>query len=278
MTSPATTESMGMRPCTTYPYTSMCDISLVSPAITGVAIQAATDFLFLATAQRYTSCEVTLRPCRDNCYGGIVGQSGYGYPMWWDSGYPWPVNMGGGVWINMACGYCGDGCSCSVVSQVILPGPIQSVTQVLVDGVVLTPEVDYRVDDFRKLVRLGGAQWPVCNNYNLADTEVGTWSVTAVYGEPFPEGGLGSIAMGQLFCAFVADLVGAECELPSNITELTRQGISMSFNDVNEVLETGYTGLKWVDQFIRQVNPGGLAARTVIMDLDGPTYRAVGTA
>lgn len=264
-------------PCEPYPYILVCDLLGASPEVTGQAVLAATDLLYLATAQRFGGCEVTLRPCRDNCYNTQLGQSGYGYPQWWDSGYPWPVNMGGGVWINMACGMCGDGCSCATVSQVTLPGPVQSITQVLVDGVVLTPDVDYRVDDYRKLVRLGGAQWPLCNNYNLADTEVGTWSVTAVYGEPFPEG-LGKIAMGQLICEFVNFLTSGECGLPENITELTRQGISMSFNDVNEVLETGFTGLKWVDQFIRRYNPNGLMARAYVYDLDGPTFRAVGTA
>jgi hypothetical protein len=273
-----TSENMGTRPCETYPYHLTCDISTASPVVTGLAVQAATDLLFLATAQRFTSCSVTLRPCRDDCSTAPWGISGYGYPQWWDSGYPWPVNRGGGIWVNMVCGICGDGCSCASVSQVLLPGPVQSISQVLVDGVVLTPGVDYRVDDYRKLVRLGGAEWPVCNNYNLADTEEGTWSVTTVYGEPFPEDGLGVIAMGQLVCAFIVALTGGECGLPSNITELTRQGITMSFNDVNEVLETGFTGLGWVDQFIRRYNPSGLAARSFVYDLDGPTYRAVGTA
>lgn len=267
---------VGPGPCATYPYTVLCDIPTgASPAVTGVALQAATDFLYLATAQRFEYCQITLRPCRDDCFPNNSGNLFYGYPQWWGDQWPFPMKIGAN-WVNLACGYCTDGCSCATISQVTLPGPIREVVQVLVDGVVLVPGVDYRVDNYRSLVRLGGAQWPACNNYNLADTEVGTWSVTVVYGEALPA--LGEIAMGQLFCSFLAGLLGEDCEIPANVIDITRQGVSMSFNDINEVLETGLTDLNWVDRFITTYNPNKLAARPWIADLDGPSYRAVGTA
>jgi hypothetical protein len=275
MTTPVSNDG-GPGPCATYPYTVLCAIPTgATPAITGVALQAATDFLYLATAQRFEYCEITLRPCRDECYPNTSGGLFYGYPQWWGDQWPYPVKIGAN-WVNLACGYCTNGCSCATVSQVTLPGPVRTVVEVKVDGVVLTPDVDYRVDNYRSLVRLGGEVWPPCNNYNLADTEVGTWSVTAVFGEELPA--LGEIAMGQLFCTYIAGLVGEDCELPSNLVDLTRQGVTMSFNDINEVLATGLTGLNWVDRFITTYNPNHFQARPMIIDLDGPSYRAVGTA
>jgi hypothetical protein len=263
-------------PCAPYPYTVLCEIPTgASVEVTGVALQAATDFLYLATAQRFEYCQVTLRPCRDECYPNTSGNLFFGYPQWWGSQWPYPMKIGAN-WVNLACGYCVDGCSCATISQVTLPGPVREIVQVLVDGEVLLPGVDYRLDNYRSLVRLGGAQWPACNNYNLADTEVGTWSVTAIYGEELPA--LGKIAMGQLFCVWLSGLLGEDCEIPANVIDLTRQGVTMSFNDINEVLELGLTGLSFVDRFITTYNPNKLQARPQIYDLDGPTHRAVGTA
>jgi hypothetical protein len=170
---------------------------------------------------------------------------------------------------------CGTSCSCSIVSETILPGPVREIVQVTVDGEVLDPTTDYRLDDYRKLVRLGGELWPLCNDLNKGITEVGTWSVTAIYGEPLPN--LGKLAMGQLFCQIIADLVGGECSLPDNVTDITRQGLSFTLDDVESLVQSGFTGLKYVDQFIQRYNPHKLAARPRLYDIDGPDFRVTGT-
>jgi hypothetical protein len=131
------------------------------------------------------------------------------------------------------------------------------------------------VDDYRKLVRLG-AQWPLCNDLNRADTETDTWSVTAVYGEPVPM--LGQLAVGELACSFLSFLMGEECELPAGITDLSRQGITMSFANASEDLTQIFARYPKTYLFLKTYNPYNLQARAKAYDLDGPEYRAVGTA
>lgn len=269
MTSPVTYEA---GPCAPWPVRWPCSLTGVSPEITGIALQAASEILYNLTAQRFSECEVALRPCREECWGSGFG---WGFRGWWgDYGYPTPVNISG-QWYNLGCGQCINGCACTIMSETFLPGPVISVTQVLVDGVELVNGVDYRVDDYRKLVRLG-ALWPFCNDLNKASTEVGTWEVTAVYGEPVPV--LGQIAVGELACEFIRLLTGQECSLPNGITDLTRQGISMSFANTTTDLTQFFARYPSSYLFIKTYNPNNLMARARAYDLDGPSYRAVGTA
>jgi len=261
-------------PCDTWPVRWTCPLTGVSPEITGMALEAASEILYQLTGQRFSECTVALRPCREECYGTGYGWSWRGSGWWGDYGYPTPVNIGG-QWFNLGCGQCGTNCSCSPVSETYLPGPVVSITQVLVDGVELVNGVDYRVDDYRKLVRLGD-QWPFCNDLNKASTEVGTWEVTAVYGEPVPV--LGQMAVGELACEFIKLFTGQECSLPNGITELTRQGVSMSFANASNDLLQLFARYPLSYLFIQTYNPYNLRARARAYDLDGPEFRAVGTA
>lgn len=259
-------------PCETWPVKWRCSLSGEDPAVTGVALQAASEVLYQLSGQRFSSCEVTIRPCREECYSTGWG----GWAGWWQYGtYPQPAFING-TWYNLTCGTCGSGCSCTPLSEVFLPGPVQSVTEVKVDGVVLVSGVDYRVDDYRKLVRLGGAVWPYCNELNLADTEVGTWSVTVVYGESVPV--LGQIAVGEIACSFLDYLNGGECDLPAGLTDISRQGVSMTFANATVDLVAFFARFPMSYLFIKTFNPNGLMARARAYDLDGPDFRVVGTA
>lgn len=259
-------------PCHPYEWVG-CTIPLEAAAVSGTAIAAASEILYYASGQRFDSCQVTIRPCRKECYGD-------GWPRlaggWWEFGtWPQPL-LYAGSWYNIACGMCGTGCSCSIVSETILPGPVQEIVQVTVDGEVLVDGTDYRLDDYRKLVRLGGNLWPLCNDLNKGITETGTWSVTAIYGEPFPN--LGKIAMGQLLCNIIADLIGEDCTLPDNVTNITRQGLSFTLQDVNDAIESGFDELKYVNKFIQRFNPNKLQGRARLYDPDDPGFRVTGTS
>lgn len=251
-----------------------CNLSTEAIAVSGIAFEAATEVLYALSGRRFGLCSVTLRPCRRDCYGDLWWRRG----NWWEfSGvYPMPALIGG-LWYNIACGGCGSGCSCSRVSEAILPGPVHEVTQVKIDGVTLTKNVDYRLDDWRTLIRLGGAEWPLCNNLNLEDTEVGTWSVTLQYGEPVPT--LGQLAVGQLAAelakAFVCD---DSCALPKPVQSIARQGINLTFLDPNEVFLAGKIGMYVPDLFIGTYNPNQLTQRSRVYDLDNlDTRRQLGT-
>lgn len=261
-------------PCAPWPvvWPRRCNLTGVAPEITGAAVEAASAFLYFATAQRFGLCTVALRPCREECYG-----TGWpGWADWWNFGtYPQPYWYNG-TWYNMGCGQCTSGCSCTAISETFLPGPVASVVSVKVDGVTLVDGTDYRVDDYRKLVRLGGLLWPYCNDLQKDSSQPGTWEVVAQYGEPVPT--LGQLAVGQLACYFVDFLNGEDCELPAGITDLSRQGISMSFQNVDNGLTQFYAQFPIANLFIKTFNPYGLMARAQAYDLDGPDFRAVGTA
>jgi hypothetical protein len=170
---------------------------------------------------------------------------------------------------------CSGDCSCTRLEQVELPYPVADVTQVKVDGVILDPSA-YRVDEWRYLVRLDGGLWPRCNDLNLPDTELDTWSVTARYGTEVPE--LGKIAVGELATQIVRRCMGASgCTIPaSTVRSINRQGVTKVFFDAATAFKNGAVGLYWSDLFINTVNPThtGLAS---IYDIDGQRPRRIDT-
>ena len=151
--------------------------------------------------------------------------------------------------------------------------PVNTITQVKVDGSPLVTG-GYRVDDNRRLVRLGGT-WPRCNDLNKDDTQIGTWSVTATYGEDVPEGG--KWAVGELACELIRAFKGEECRLPRTVTSLARQGVSIQFPDVASLFEKGRTGLYLVDLFISAWNPHNATRRARTFNVDQSSARRVGT-
>lgn len=241
---------------------------------------AATQILYYRSAQLFDTCEVTLRPCRDSCWG----ERGWGWGAWRDFGYGmWGGGAGPipylyrGLWYNLTpCGTCSGTCSCTDMQEATLPGPILSVTEVKQDGVVLTAGVDYRVDDFRKLVRLNGGVWPYCQDMNLDDDQPNTWSFTGVIGEELPE--LGQYAVGELTIELLRSCTGGQCALPLNVASVTRQGVTVDYTTVQQLLENGLVGLKWCDLFIDTYNPNHLRTAPQVFSIDHPGPRRVGTA
>lgn len=242
-----------------------------APAVTGAAVQAASEILYHLTAQRFGLCTVTLRPCRQGC------NEGFPWHQWWEYGsYPQPY-WWAGTWYNLACGTCGGSCSCVGLDETTLPGPVHSIVSVKLDGVTLTRGVDYRVDNYNKLVRMpGGTLWPFCQDMNKPDTEVGTWSVTAQYGEPVPT--LGKLAVGELAGEIVKYLLCQDCALPQGVVDVSRQGISMTIANVADLFNTGFIQLRMCDLFIKTANPNHQQARSYVYDLDSPQPRAWGTS
>lgn len=254
--------------CTSYPADAPAELIAEAEMI-------ATEILWEGTKKQFGLCSMTLRPCRQECFPAWPWIPASG---WYDvSGLSWPFPapaLVGGKWLNIACGQCTSGCSCSKVSEVQLPYPVASVTEVKVDGVVLAPSA-YRVDDWRLLVRLDGQDWPRCNDLNLDDTEEGTWSVTASYGLAVPLHG--QMAAGQLATQIVKRCMGAsDCLLPETwVTQISRQGVTKTFLDV-DAFNAGRTGLYWVDLFLNRKNPKNTGIAT-IFDIDGEHARRVGT-
>jgi hypothetical protein len=247
-----------------------CNLTPAMQAVTGTAVAAASDVLFALSGRRLGICTLTVRPCRSSCFG-----DGWPFNQWWQLGmWPRPFFYQG-VWYNLTCGSCTNGCSCNYVSEALLPAPVSSIDQVKVDGVVLDPS-QYRVDEWRKLVRLGGQMWPLCNDLTKADTEVGTWSVTVKFGVEVST--LGNLALGELASQF-AKLIACDdsCMLPKPMQQLVRQGVTLNFLDPNELFANGRIGLYLTDLFLTVENPVGLASPSRVYHLDDSPYRITGT-
>jgi hypothetical protein len=160
------------------------------------------------------------------------------------------------------------------VSEARLPDAVSSIIQVKVDGGVV-PTGSYRVDDNRLLVRTDGQHWPRCNDLSKDDTQTGTWSVTAAYGQEVPEPG--QLAAGELACEILKAMRGEDCRLPAGVTQLVRQGVTISIPDFGDILMKGRTGLYLCDMFIMSENPGHLRQRARVYNIDRPTQRRAGT-
>jgi hypothetical protein len=256
-----------------------CNLSAESPITTGDAMMAATEVLYNLTGQIFDVCEFTIRPCRENCddgwwWGGLGGW-GAGYAAGSRGGlgvWPLPALIGGN-WYNLTCGGCSGTCSCTPLCEAIMPSPVHSIISVKLDGQTL-PASGYRVDDFRKLVRLGGDCWPVCQDLTLDDDQPNTWSVTLQVGEDVPT--IGKLAVGQLACEIRRSCID-DCAIPRTASAITRQGITIDLVTITELLRNGLTGLHWVDMFISISNPRRLLAPPLVFDVDGERYRRTNT-
>lgn len=209
------------------------------------AVNQAAEVLYALSGRQFGVCEVVARPCRQACCDPC-GRGG---------GYRWTPVLQGGQWMNVSCVGCKDACSCTTVCEVLLPGPVVSVSEVLLDGVALD-ESEYRVDNRRALVRIGEGCWPTCQNMNLEPTEVGTWQVKYERGRPLPEAG--KMALGALANELAkACLNDSTCALPERVTTIARQGLTMALLDPMEFLTRNRTGIYAVDLWLTAVNPLG---------------------
>lgn len=240
----------------------------VSQTIIDNAKLVASQVLWAATGRQFSQCSVTLRPCRqcddECCVPSFDNYTSDGYGSF---GY-YPFHQADGTWINKSCG-CQDNCSCTNLSEVMLPYPTCSIDEVKVDGVVLSAD-EYVVLNFERLVLTptvtGITEWPRCNNLLKPDTEVGTWSVTLTYGRPVPE--LVLQGASEMACQLIKSCMNKPCQLPQRISSVTRQGVSISFLDSMDFLDKGRTGLYWVDLAIQMYNPRGLARRPTVYSPD----------
>lgn len=120
-------------------------------------------------AYRIGVCPTTIRPCAARCasHGSwaaapLTGAHVSALPLQTIGGIYTPY-VTAGQWVN-SCGCVGaDDCSCTSLSEVILPGPVGGIESVVIDGVPLDPNA-YRVDNGNRLVRLDGDTWPVCQD------------------------------------------------------------------------------------------------------------------
>lgn len=239
------------------------------------ALDYATTVLWAATGKQFGSCPQTVRPCGRYCGTSNVG-------LWWNDGLfgPYLPYILNGQWRNCWCG-CGDGpgcCSCEPSQQVYLPGPVTGVTSVIQDGFLVDPSA-YRVDDAKWLVRTDGGAWPECQNFNV-DAGLGVFNdntlvVTYSRGEAPPQALLDAAA--TLACEFAKACAGQSCRLPGRLSTVARQGVQLTFQNIDYIIDRMFTGIPEVDQIIRAYNPYGLARPMRVYSPDLPITRQVTT-
>lgn len=226
-------------------------------AVQSFAQKLASYVLWSFTGRRYGLCEVVIRPCQwAKCSNRGLPPGG-----WWWSDTPWIPRILDGVWVNSCPCEIGTFCSCELNCSVRLPGPVSSVTEVKVDGVVIDP-AEYAVYDFAELKRLGGECWPICQDFEVGTTEVGSFVVTYQRGVPAPESA--DCVTGLLAAEIGKACTGKPCRLPRNVQSVARQGVNVSFLTPEQLQKFRMTGIPEVDLWVTADNPDRLTSDSVV--------------
>lgn len=198
-------------------------------------------------------------PWRPTTFEGMGPAAAY-YNLGEFIGFGWLPAYGiAGEWLELSCGRCGSivcDCDGNALKAINLLGPVQEIVEIKIDGVVLNPST-YRVDNGHTLIRQDGNPWPDQQDLYLALTEVGTWSIEYTRGVPVPLGG--QLAAGLLACELAKAMnQDPDCALPSRVSSITRQGVSMEivqtqFARANSEQET-WTGIFAIDSWIASFN------------------------
>lgn len=229
--------------------------------------------MWAATGRRYGLCEVTVQPCNPRppapLYRTYPLPSRYGGGVGYDplNAAASRVSIVDGQWRNNSCG---GGCRCTASCAVSLPGPVDSIIEVTVDG-VLVEAAAYNVLDRHLLARLDGDCWPTCQRLG----EIPGFQVTYLRGDPVPDAILAATA--TLRCQYAAACTGGECQLPARLVSLTRQGAE--FVTEPALSEGGKirTGIQDVDDAIAADNPYGLTCRPQVLSPDMPSQASTVT-
>lgn len=248
-----------------------CDVEYDSDTATALDLAAtqASEFLFQASFRNFPGLcgPVTVRPCLSSCgcFGWAGGDHWWDWLTWADVGWVSASYLGPGTWWWGN----GDQCGCGCLSKIKLSGTVQGIAQVKIDGEIVAPS-EYRVDQYRYLIRKNDGLWPACQDLSLDDDQQGTWSVSYWYGVQPPD--LGIAAAKQLACEFYKACAGADCALPEGVTRIIRQGVTiekLAFSTFSIQQDRGSkkpvwrTGLPLVDAFLSAYNPQGLSRKPV---------------
>ena len=123
------------------------------------------------TAYRIGTCPIVVRPCAQRCapqgtWMDAVVATGTTIPVA-TIGRSFTPHIEGGEWVNSCGCAAADPCSCGPLSEIILPGPVGAIVEIVIDGVILDP-LAYRVDNGNRLVRQDGGSWPICQDMSKA--------------------------------------------------------------------------------------------------------------
>lgn len=221
----------------------------LDPALAERAEELAWSTLRSLSGGRIGNCPVSMRPCLSA-------------PC--DTCITWPVpTIVNGEWVNVVCGT--PRCSCKRLCEIVFPGPIAAIIEVDYGGVEV-PLSAFRVDNGNLLVRQDGECWPSCQDMTLPAGDPGTLTITYVPGILPTDAALW--AAGTLACEFSKACSGEKCRLPSGITQIVRQGVSMTVSA--GMFPDNMTGIREVDAYLVSINPAGLRQPSMVWSPDVP--------
>lgn len=234
------------------------------------ALCIASERLRKLTAGKWGLCEELLRPCATPCGpGGRRPWDGYnGLHSPYGGGILDPY-MWNGTIRNRACG-CVEECACGPVCKVVLPGPVDEILEVKLDGQVVDKTSYFQTAEGWLVRRPGFHCWPDCQDMRLDDTQPGTFSVRYLRGRD-PESDGGAIrAVTALACELYKNLCGRKCRLPGRVRTISREGVTY---DILTDWKDQATGLDEVDDWLRTVNPYGHRSVPTVTTPDLPFHR-----
>lgn len=221
------------------------------------------------TAYRIGVCPVVIRPCARRCapqgtwMEAVVGTAN-SIPVR-TIGSTFTPHMEGGVWVN-SCGCdSSDSCSCRSLSEVILPGPVGDIVEILVDGVALDPAA-YRVDNGNRLVRQDGGTWPIWQDMSLPTGAVGTFSVEYYQGAAPNE--ITRYAAGILAAEYYKGCTGGKCRLPRGVVSVERRGVSY---EMEPNFMASLRSWPEIAPVVAMFNPYELKTAPRVLSPDGPS-------
>ncbi|MBF6298233.1 hypothetical protein IU459_11845 [Nocardia amamiensis] len=168
-----------------------------------------------------------------------------------------------------------DRCRCITICRCVtslrrvhLPGPVQSVTSVVLDGVALAAD-KYAVHNKRWLARTDGERWPVTGE------DPTRFTVTYMRGLPIREDALAALVL--LAVEYLKEITSSgKCTIPARAQSISRQGVDIQLSDPDDLADAGLTGIAKVDRWLTSVNPGRLRAPSRSYSVDVPDPIRVG--
>lgn len=250
-----------MAPCTEWitleDVESEPDAAGLDPPLLARAITDASEILYRLSGRQFAGvCHDVVRPCQ-RWYRSEYGAP----PSWWRWISTWgeyvvgqPGERRGGI---------------EVLSEITLGAyPIREITEVRIDGAVLSPSA-YRVDDRRWLKRIDGKTWPILQRLDLDPlVDKDTFQVSFTYGQAPPDSGVDACRVFAIELA--KGMSGDANNLPQRVLNVSLQGVSYTLLDPLLFLDKGRTGIYYVDLFLASVNPRGLKRRPSVISPDIP--------
>lgn len=232
------------------------DWNNLDPTTQARAASLASSTLHRLTGYRVGGCPITVRPCTKGCIEAFI-------PTTWAAGFRPGINTEG-VWVNVVVGCgCSHGCSCTSLCEVVLPGPVGEVYEVMVDGSVV-PSTNYRVDGVRLVwVGAGACPWPACQDMS-ASSGPGTFLVT--YLNSYAVDQTGAYACAVLAMEFAQACIGGTCRLPPGVVSVSRQGVT--FDLPTGLFPDGLTGIREVDAWVSLWNPDRISRTPTVWSPD----------